>query len=479
MLFIEAFQTFLAEEVNLNKTRIDTLVARVSTIEGFITASSWRPTITRYSRQGSWAHKTIIKPPSNGGFDADVLVIVEHVPGWNAEDYVLKLKEVFNGSGTYKDKAGLGNRCVTLEYSGDFEIDIVPCVINRPGRMSNFEVCNRRDNKFEATDSEAYTRWLEQRNEWIGNDRFREVNRLLKYIRDVKLTFSCKSILLTTLIGERITQADAFYQNTYFPDLPSALHTLVHRLDDYLQARPKLHEVRNPVLSSENFIRHWDDEKYENFREMIHKYWQWIHDAYLETNEAESTRKWQKIFGDEFNKSDSKALSGLTEAALIPVPVTPANDAVQLVKTLGTAILANVKTALPWLKPAAWKMVSQGNVAIRATAYRSRKDLNSLIGRIVSGQIVPSGIDIQFEAISSTGVLYNSKDFDVKWQVVNTDHEAFEKKALRGGFYNSDTRGIRWEATEYRGIHWIEAFVILKRNRVCTARSGRFFVVIE
>jgi hypothetical protein len=97
---------------------------------------------------------------------------------------------------------------------------------------------------------------------------------------------------------------------------------------------------------------------------------------------------------------------------------------------------------LPWLKPAAWKMVSQGNVAIRATAYRSRNDLNSLIGRIVSGQIVPSGIDIQFEAISSTGILYNSKDFDVKWQVVNTDHEAFEKRALRGGFYNSDTRAF-------------------------------------
>jgi len=160
MLFIEAFDTFLVEEVNLNRSRIDTLVSRVSTIEGFITASSWQPTITRYSRQGSWAHKTIIKPPGNGGFDADVLIIVEHVPGWDAEDYVLKLKEVFNGSGTYKDKAGLGNRCVTLEYSGDFEIDIVPCVVNRPGRTSNFEVCNRRDNKFEATDSEAYRKQI-------------------------------------------------------------------------------------------------------------------------------------------------------------------------------------------------------------------------------------------------------------------------------------------------------------------------------
>jgi hypothetical protein len=479
MKFVSAFDTFLIEEVNLNKSRIETLIKRVETIEGFITGSTWLSTIIRYSRQGSWAHKTIIKPPGTQGFDADVLAIVDHVSGWSAEDYVLKLKDVFSASGTYKDKAGLGNRCVTLEYFGDFEIDIVPCVINRPGRTSNFEVCNRRDNEFEPTDSEAYTRWLEQRNDWVGNDRFREVTRLLKYIRDVKLTFSCKSILLTTLIGDRITHTDAFYRDTNFSDLPTSLHTLVRRLDEYLQAHPDLHEIRNPVLPSENFVRHWDDDKYTNFCEMIHKYSEWIHDAFLETDEAESTRKWQRIFGDGFNKSSSKAIANLTEASLVPIPITPSNDAVQLVKTLGTSILANVKTALPWLKAVAWRIVSQGNVNIRATAYRTRKVSNSLIGRVVSGQVLPRGIEILFEAISSTGILYNSKDFEVQWQVVNTDHAAWEKKQLRGGFYPSDTRGIRWESTEYRGIHWIEAFVIRRRDRVCTARSGRFFVVIE
>jgi hypothetical protein len=478
MKFISAFETFLKDEVNLNKTRIETLNQRVETIEGFITASPFLPTITRYSRQGSWAHRTIIKPPGTRGFDADLLVIVEHVRGWNAEDYVLKLKEVFNASGTYKDKVGLGNRCVTLEYSGDFEIDIVPCVINRPGRVSNFEVCNRRDNEFEPTDSEAYTGWLEQRNEWVGNDRFREVTRLLKYIRDIKLTFSCKSILLTTLIGNCITGADAFYKDTYFRDLPTSLDTLVQRLDEYLQSHPKLHDIRNPVLLPENFIRHWDEDKYSNFRDMIHKYWEWIDDAFIETDEAESTRKWQRIFGDDFNRESNKAIANLTEASLVPVPVTSTNDAVQLVKTVGAAILANVKSILPWVKPAAWRMASSGDVNVRATAYRDR---TTSMGRISTGQVLPRGIELLFEAITSTGVSYNSKEFEVQWQVVNTDHAAWEKKALRGGFYPSekDRRGVRWETTEYRGIHWIEAFVIRKRDRACTARSGRFFVVIE
>ena len=113
MKFVSAFDTFLIEEVNLNKSRIETLIKRVETIEGFITGSAWLPTIVRYSRQGSWAHKTIIKPPGTQGFDADVLAIFDHVSGWSAEDYVLKLKDVFSASGTYKDKAGLGNRCVS------------------------------------------------------------------------------------------------------------------------------------------------------------------------------------------------------------------------------------------------------------------------------------------------------------------------------------------------------------------------------
>ena len=35
---------------------------------------------------------------------------------------------------------------------------------------------------------------------------------------------------------------------------------------------------------------------------MIHKYRQWTDEAYLETDEKQSIRKWRWIFGDEFAK---------------------------------------------------------------------------------------------------------------------------------------------------------------------------------
>ena len=172
---------------------------------------------------------------------------------------------------------------------GDFEIDVVPCVVNRPGATSRFEVCNRVENQFEATDGEAYTAWLSQRNDWTGNDKLREITRLLKYLRDIKTTFSCKSILLTTLLGGLITQADV-YQAANFADLPTALKTLVGRLDDYLQARPQLHDINNPILPQESFNRHWDQDKYATFREMIHKYREWIDEAFTRPTVQKASR---------------------------------------------------------------------------------------------------------------------------------------------------------------------------------------------
>ena len=70
----------------------------------------------------------------------------------------------------------------------------------------------------------------------------------------MKTTFSCKSVLLTTLLGGTVTPADAHS----FTDLPTALKILIGRLDAYLQTRPTLHRVFNPVLPAEDFVRHWD-----------------------------------------------------------------------------------------------------------------------------------------------------------------------------------------------------------------------------
>ena len=196
MKLTEHFDSFLVDTVNLNQTRIDTLVSRVETIEQFLGNSDFQPEILRFSPQGSWAVKTIIKPPNGDDFDADELVFVEAVDGWEASDYIDELYRVFHDSDRYKILARRGTRCVTLDYKNDFHLDIVVCIRLKNGNNVWFVVCDSKTNLFELTDGEGFASWYAGRNSVTGNNMLRKVTRLIKYLRDIKGTFTAKSVLL-------------------------------------------------------------------------------------------------------------------------------------------------------------------------------------------------------------------------------------------------------------------------------------------
>ena len=266
MKLIDQFKTFLSSEVNLNDTRVSQLGASVEAVQKAIKTSSWGPKILDFDAHGSWAHGTIIKPGTGGEFDADLLVIVEPVEGWEAKDYVNKLGAVFDGHSTYKDKVHRYSHCVTIEYVGERRIDIAPCIKGRQWPNA-YEVCNRSTNEFETTAALEYTDWVVGRNGVVGGNDLKKVTRLLKYLRDIKTNFTCPSFLFTTLVGMHIYDSDK--DTAAFADTPTCLKTLMGRLDDYLQARPTVPVIRNPVLWSDIQSRVWDQTKYGNFRDKI------------------------------------------------------------------------------------------------------------------------------------------------------------------------------------------------------------------
>ena len=55
------------------------------------------------------------------------------------------------------------------------------------------------------------------------------------------------------------------------------------RFDDYLQSMDRVPDVKNPALPSETFMRHWDQEKFEESKEKIHTVRLQIDEAVLET----------------------------------------------------------------------------------------------------------------------------------------------------------------------------------------------------
>ena len=73
----EHFNDFLADTANLNATRVSQLEDSVSALKDVVRASDWTPRIRSFGAQGSWAHKTIIKPLKDKTFDADLLVLNE------------------------------------------------------------------------------------------------------------------------------------------------------------------------------------------------------------------------------------------------------------------------------------------------------------------------------------------------------------------------------------------------------------------
>ena len=298
----QCFNDFLSNHVNLNETRIDTLESRTKTIVEVIKKNldGYR----KYSPQGSYAHKTIIKPvKENDEFDADLIVLIKDKdfdPNEFKTDYVHNIHQIFKNDGNYAGKVKKGTRCATIDYAGDFHLDLVPCI----ECDEDFYICNGKDKVYEKTDGEGYKDWLMEKNSIIGNNNFRKVTRLLKFLRDHKDNFTVKSILLTTLLGQRVCDNDKGSED--FVDLPTSLKTISNRLNCFLQNHVFMPTVSNPVMPCEDFNRHWDDRRYANFRSKFDSYNTKINEAFEEKDHNQSVKKWRQLFGDNFGIEVSK-----------------------------------------------------------------------------------------------------------------------------------------------------------------------------
>jgi hypothetical protein len=452
MNFTKSIERFLGEHVNLNEARLDRARATFDTISSFLrNADQTKDLFIEATRQGSLRQKTIIKPRADDTeFDVDLLLKLARRDGWNARDYLGAVRAAFDASDRYSDKMKdpAPTRCETVEYAGDFHVDIVPCI----EQDHQDWIMNRDRNQFEPTDGDGYAAWFAKQDATTGGQLVK-VTRLLKYLRD-EHDWPLKSILLTTMVGERVTDGDT---TALYPDLPSSLRLLVDRWDSWLQSQQSAPEICNPALRSEAFRRHWDDDVFKAVRNEVNSVASKIRGAFDSDDEEASSGKWKEVFGDSFTILDEDLKGGL------------------VVATAAVPAVASSGHARPITDIAASERLSN-TVQIHASLYSPNG--KHLFRGISSGTRVRSGLKIKFRA--STNV---SEPFSVHWQVVNTGHHAEAKGALRGGFFagkNLDnTAGnklVNWESTEYTGTHWIECFVV--KDGVVVARD-RFYVPIK
>ena len=360
---------FMREHVNLNPSRYERLKRSDKAVSEYLSQNLVG--FRRTERQGSYALGTTIRPVKDTDeYDVDRLVYVEYDSSKGPKDYIDDVYWCLKANGNYADKVQRNTRCVTVNYAGEFKIDVVPCITYN----GNHFICDRKTNEYEVTDGTGFRDWFNDKNR-ITNGNLKLVTRLLKHLRDDKKTFTAPSVLLTTLIGNTVYDGEG---DAHFKTLPEALLTVISRIDEFLWSHPNMPEIRNPALPNETFTRHWDQAKYSHFREMVSSYARRIREAYSDGDEQSSVRRWRGLFGDEFGSMTTR--TGAAATATVPRVVKPskpwATASVQRAQgrlSLRQADLEWLSTRFPGLRYDSEAGVITGGLELRA-AYDSEQE---------------------------------------------------------------------------------------------------------
>jgi hypothetical protein len=426
---VDYFDSFLENTVNLNQTRLDLLDSRVdSIVVEFGIDDQVGAMLVEHIPQGSWAHRTIIKPLTGDEFDADFLLQLTERDDWSADPqrYVNEVYNAFRRSPRYSDMVRRKCRCVRIVYADDCHVDVAPYLVRVDGSKV---IVNRDENKFEDTNPEGFTEWMRERDD-LANENLRKVIRLLKYLRDFKNTFSCPSVILTTLLGEHVLPLEAAAR---YADVPTALKNITADLDEWLQLYPYMPTISDPSCPGTTFNHRWDQDQYANFRNQIHRYAAWIGDANDEPDHDKSVAAWQRIFGDAFKATRSVSLVERAVSKMFPSePAAPREEFID----------------------SRFQLSPRYHATIRGYAVENRMYAPTLIRR--GGRRLDKHLPLRFTVETDTPWPY-----DVYWKVRNFGAEASRLGALRGELVKDPNPSEpHHESTLYTGVHYIEAYVV-------------------
>lgn len=229
--------------------------------------------------QGSVSLGTTIRP-INDDFDLDIVLQLNICyEGYSAKSLLNELIRVFSNSPIYKDKLEVKNRCVRINYSGDFHMDILPAMKRDNNTLSTAIMVPDRELKdWTPSNPKGFTKWFLTRakriqltedyqaslntTELLDDKPLKNTVKLLKIYRDEyyvdkKEDYKVPSIILTTLAGMAYQGS-----STITDTLDRFLSHLNCKLDE-----DKVLSIPNPVDPTESFSESWEsnEEIYNKF----------------------------------------------------------------------------------------------------------------------------------------------------------------------------------------------------------------------
>jgi hypothetical protein len=446
MKLLDYFKNFLENTVNLNQTRIDKLNDSVDAITDYLEAhAELGPIFIEIIPQGSFAHRTIIKPVGRKEFDADILLHISEQAHWEPADYVENLYQAFRDSGTYKAMVRRRTRCVLVNYADDFHVDVVPYLVRDDGHW----ITNRSENVFEPTNPAGFTEWLDEQDA-TANRHLVEAIRILKYLRDTG-QLGIRSVILTLLVAERVDETLLLGDPDHYADLPTALVNIVEALNDYLQANVMMPPLIDPTCPAQTFNHRWSEEGYTAFRDRIQAYAEKMREAFDETSAETSLGLWQELFGLGFCKAATvPAKRYLTAAGVEP---------------------RDQEQSLPYpIRQTPYRVRISARVT--TTNKRSaRRGFRRNYSLSQTGGWVPKGCDLHFKALTNV-----TGDYQLFWKIKNEGEEAAKADQLRGQIQAGTPGQEHFEQTLYRGNHYVECYIV--QNGICIAQNHRRVTIV-
>jgi hypothetical protein len=286
----------MAEEIQLDKTRYQRMLEHYEAVKNWIESDEkfFKPFKYDVYPHGSVRILTTVKPFGREEFDLDIAIHL--MANWRIhtpQKIYNELKRRLAEHSTYKGMMELKNRCIRLNYAGDFHMDILPGVQENELDINKLMVPDRKLGIWVSSNPRGYANWflgkanmvkeslLEKalRAEKLPVDDFNNKKplqravQLIKRYRDIYFQkddrYRTSSIVLTTIAG-------LYYQGE--ESIFDTVEAIIMRLQQETALSSKRIKVLNPVNPQEDFTDKWEEEPqyYVEFRKFCnHLYVQW------------------------------------------------------------------------------------------------------------------------------------------------------------------------------------------------------------
>ena len=424
---IKELRNFMTTAVDLNDTRTSNLRSRVDTINTFLLASEKLDGVIEDDviPQGSFAHKTIIKPAADGEFDADVLVPMTDDEDWEPKKYTERLFAALEASARYKGKAVLRKRCVRLDYADGFHIDLVPFVTR------SFEltyITHRTRNEFIRQEPPAFTKWFNDQHRNANGHLIRAV-RLMKWLRN-QSSSDVPSVVLTALMAERV---HGFSGTSDYVNLPATFTTIATALSEYLDGLSSPPWVDDQI--GQNLADRWTQSAFDRFKSQLRS-WATKANAAMTADASESVDAWKKLFGDGYGAATTETATEALVLSASSKDVAPGEQ--DLTRDHDVSLGIDGKNTV--------------RIVARSSATRSGRGRPRPLS--ARGNLVPIGRTLHFSVEDCTV----EPPYFVFWKVRNDGPEATRRGMLRGEIAE---RGPRiTESSNFSGSHWVQAWIV-------------------